>query len=440
MGNALTFAGKSCTYGAYNKLTSDGTWSYAYDGNGNLARKTSSDGKTAYQYLFNSLDQLTSAIKWTKSGSTWSSTTLGTYRYDANGMRANTTEGTTRTDYVYVGHDPWYERSKSGTTQTTTDYIYVNGGLKAKIVAGGSSPGTYFYISDALGSVRQVWKQGATSATFSVATYKPFGTPVTVTGTEKVGYAGELIDSAAGTSPGLYYIGARWMDPELGRFISLDPKSGSPESPQTLNRYVYCVNNPLRFTDPTGRQIVLWFAAGGAIWGAGEYVYHWYKSDEPFDYGQYLKYQGVYALKAALAWECVESPPIAIAGLGTITNKYGMEPLNNWMKEPSPGYLSNGPTYSQVQQPYQQMVQYFSPVGDMLGPDTFWEDAGQTFNQIVSFFSTSDEDAYREYWQLMEENAVAKAMQQRMYPDSIPFEEWISGVPSGGSGRVPIPI
>jgi len=254
VGNALTFAGKSCAYGAYNKLTSDGTWSYAYDGNGNLARKTSSDGKTAYQYLFNSLDQLTSAIKWTKSGQTWSSTTLGTYRYDANGMRANTTEGTTRTDYVYVGHDPWYERSKSGTTQITTDYIYVNGGLKAKIVAGGSSPGTYFYISDALGSVRQVWKQGATSAAFSVATYKPFGTPVSASGTEKVGYAGELLDSAAGTSPGLYYIGARWMDPELGRFVSMDPKSGDTRSPQSLDRYVYCLNNPCKFTDPTGER------------------------------------------------------------------------------------------------------------------------------------------------------------------------------------------
>ena len=42
------------------------------------------------------------------------------------------------------------------------------------------------------------------------------------------------------------------MDPELGRFISLDPVLGKLSSPQTLNRYVYCVNNPLRFTDPTG--------------------------------------------------------------------------------------------------------------------------------------------------------------------------------------------
>jgi RHS repeat-associated protein len=168
-------------------------------------------------------------------------------------MRANTTEGTTRTDYVYVGHDPWYERSKSGSTQTTTDYIYVNGGLKAKIVAGGSSPGTYFYMSDALGSVRQVWKQGGTSSSFSVSTYKPFGTPVGTSGTaDKVGYAGELIDTAAGTSPGLYYIGARWMDPELGRFVSMDPIVGRLSFQQSMNRYTNCANNPLRSTDPTG--------------------------------------------------------------------------------------------------------------------------------------------------------------------------------------------
>ncbi len=68
----------------------------------------------------------------------------------------------------------------------------------------------------------------------------------------KFEYAGEMIVSAAGTSPGLYYIGARWMDPELGRWLSLDPELGKLSMPQTLNRYVCCGNNPLRFTDPTG--------------------------------------------------------------------------------------------------------------------------------------------------------------------------------------------
>jgi hypothetical protein len=55
------------------------------------------------------------------------------------------------------------------------------------------------------------------------------------------------------------------MDPELGRWLSLDPELGKLSQPQSMNRYVYCVNNPLRFTDPTGR---FWNIIGGAIAGA----------------------------------------------------------------------------------------------------------------------------------------------------------------------------
>jgi len=53
-----------------------------------------------------------------------------------------------------------------------------------------------------------------------------------------------MLVGAAGTSPGLYYIFVRWMDPELDRWLSLDPELGSLSAPQTMNRYVYCVNNP----------------------------------------------------------------------------------------------------------------------------------------------------------------------------------------------------
>ncbi len=51
---------------------------------------------------------------------------------------------------------------------------------------------------------------------------------------------------------GLYYYGARYYDPLLARFISPDPVVQAPGDPQTLNRFAYCRNNPLRFTDPTG--------------------------------------------------------------------------------------------------------------------------------------------------------------------------------------------
>lgn len=55
-------------------------------------------------------------------------------------------------------------------------------------------------------------------------------------------------------STGLYYYGARYYDPDTGRFLTRDTMKGSGESPQTLNKYIYCLNNPLRYIDPTGNQ------------------------------------------------------------------------------------------------------------------------------------------------------------------------------------------
>jgi RHS repeat-associated protein len=47
---------------------------------------------------------------------------------------------------------------------------------------------------------------------------------------------------------GLYYYNARYYDPDLGRFIQPDSKLDG------LNRYAYCHNNPVRYTDPTGEN------------------------------------------------------------------------------------------------------------------------------------------------------------------------------------------
>ncbi len=53
---------------------------------------------------------------------------------------------------------------------------------------------------------------------------------------------------------GLDYFGARYFSGAQGRFTSPDPllNSGRPWLPQSWNRYAYALNNPLRFTDPTG--------------------------------------------------------------------------------------------------------------------------------------------------------------------------------------------
>ncbi len=53
-------------------------------------------------------------------------------------------------------------------------------------------------------------------------------------------------------SIGLYYYGARYYDPSIGRFITEDSWPGEMVNPQSQNLYVYVMNNPLRYVDPTG--------------------------------------------------------------------------------------------------------------------------------------------------------------------------------------------
>lgn len=54
----------------------------------------------------------------------------------------------------------------------------------------------------------------------------------------------------------LDYMHARYYDPNLGRFLSVDPEFDLEKmlgNPQMWNRYTYVTDNPLRYVDPTGR-------------------------------------------------------------------------------------------------------------------------------------------------------------------------------------------
>ena len=65
------------------------------------------------------------------------------------------------------------------------------------------------------------------------------------------------------TETGLYYLKARYYDPETGRFISQDNVSYlDPEHVMGLNLYLYCNNNPVMYTDPTGQFAILALVLG----------------------------------------------------------------------------------------------------------------------------------------------------------------------------------
>src|SRR6185437_1337089 len=48
------------------------------------------------------------------------------------------------------------------------------------------------------------------------------------------------------------YAYGRYYSSRLGRFMSMDPLSGSLALPQSLNRYAYVTNDPINMIDPTG--------------------------------------------------------------------------------------------------------------------------------------------------------------------------------------------
>ena len=71
---------------------------------------------------------------------------------------------------------------------------------------------------------------------------------------------------------GLINCNARLYDPALGRFLMPDPLIQDPASTQNFNRYSYCLNNPLKYTDESGEYALVDDAFAGLIGGILNWV------------------------------------------------------------------------------------------------------------------------------------------------------------------------
>jgi RHS repeat-associated protein len=241
----------STYYANSDRLKTDGKFAFAYDEAGNLVKKgnkftisgdrvtftqTAGEGVEYWQYTYDLLNQLVSV---TKNGAV-----VSEYAYNPEGLRVVKRAKGETTHYVFEGTEPLLEKKiSSGKVKS---YVYALGKYLARVdgVIGDSTAKVYYYHTDHLGSIRAVTDQNGKVVYNS--DYLPFGTRFTKDSDfdELHGFTGKEYDPDIG----LYYFNARWMDPELGRFLSEDPAADS----NNPNLYSYCGNNPVLYTDPTG--------------------------------------------------------------------------------------------------------------------------------------------------------------------------------------------
>lgn len=179
-----------------------------------------------------------------------------TYAYDGNGLRVQeTVQGGATTAYIFAGGADIAEYDNGAVPASPSrEYIYSNGQLIATLSGGA----TTYHHSDHL-SVRlstdsngnKIGEQG----------HYPFGEAwYTANSTSNRVFTSYERDGVSG----LDYAMARYYNPRMAGFCSADPVEGSPEDPQSWNRYTYSRDDPVNITDPSGQ-----------FWGIFVLIFEW---------------------------------------------------------------------------------------------------------------------------------------------------------------------
>jgi RHS repeat-associated protein len=212
----------------FNVIVSDQpitTVGYIYDAAGNVTF----DGVHSYAY------DAESRLVSVEGGAT------AKYYYDFSNHRVKKVTSAGTTHYVWEGSRVLSEHD-GNSGSVLVDYIYSGRALIAK-VAGGV---TNYFVSDRL-SVRMTLDTSANVE--GRQAHLPFGEEFGESGTqEKHHFTNYESDPETASD---YAINRQYAQ-GAGRFARIDPINGSPDNPQGLNRYSYCGNDPINWTDPLG--------------------------------------------------------------------------------------------------------------------------------------------------------------------------------------------
>ncbi|MGN8913001.1 polymorphic toxin-type HINT domain-containing protein [Anaerofustis butyriciformans] len=226
----------------------------------------------------NSYDEEGQLIKTAITDEKSQTTMTTTNRYNGDGERIEKDVNGEKTYYYVVNDAVLYtykitsdEKGNEIRTITSQNVVAPDG----SIISSKRSEGYYIYNLDLKGStVSIVAPDGNYKLVYA---YDIYGEPVKRGDKDfynEITYTGAVYDE----STGLYYMNARYYDPETGRFITEDSERGEFDDPLTQHLYAYCQNNPTNKVDPSGN---ISFRAictiGGAVIGGAVGAYRSYK-------------------------------------------------------------------------------------------------------------------------------------------------------------------
>ena len=117
---------------------------------------------------------------------------------------------------------------------------------------------------------------------------------------------------------GLINMNGRMYDSYTSMFLSPDNYIQAPDNSQSFNRYAYCLNNPLKYTDPSGE---FWhIIAGAALGGSMNLMMNWNKCEQWYDF---VSYFAIGAVAGGLSAGVGAGVSSAIAGGGFVAGFTG---------------------------------------------------------------------------------------------------------------------